>query len=181
MLSCELTVDSLNGDRHEERAVLGAVVGFLQVALLVHLALDAVLQFITATRACWALLAVSSRVSDVLLHLALAAPTTTGSMSGTNFAVRSLAGLFRRAALASVASPAIAAFAMSTLAGAVIGSRAENRVVTIAREVVALAEFTGDVLSGSIASVAVTLTAHAVASAAAFDVGLVVGSALVES
>lgn len=168
-----------------------------QQSLLVHLALDAVFEFATTSGACWALLAVLSRVSDIVLDYALATSADAISVTGTDFsAVRRFASVDRGAALASIAAPSFQAFARTALAVTVIGSGAENRVVAIAREVVAFAKRAVDNFFGVFAEVALALAAKirnydnlpgnansfnspdAVSSAAALNVSFVVASAL---
>jgi hypothetical protein len=78
---------------------------------------------------------------------ALANAALASALAGANFsATRRNAGVARGLALARLARPAGRALALAAHAGAVVSASAQQAIVTIAREVVALAERTRNVL-----------------------------------
>jgi len=95
-----------------------------------------------------ALLAISARVSSLFgVFETLANAALASALAGANFSATGRnAGVARGLALARLARPAGRALALAAHTGAVVGASAQQAVVTIAREVVALAERTRNVL-----------------------------------
>jgi len=149
---------------HKLSAVPGAIITVLQLARLVHLALDTILQLLAPARASWTLLAMSAREASLIVNRTLADTAFAGTMTGADLAASRwhtcIVGLL---AAAIGARPAWLAFATAALACTVIGTRAQLVPVPFAAEVVALAVFTGYDLNGIWSLVAFAGAANAMA------------------
>lgn len=171
-----LTFDLLLLDWHKQRAILRAhLLVLAHRSRLVHLALHTVLELVTPSGARGTLLAVLAGVAALLRRLAHTLATHALSVARADLASRWVrAGLVGCQAVARGPSPLAVAHTRPAIARAMVWARAQQTVVAIAREVVALTELARNHLRGIRSFVAVTDAAQAVATSTAVRGGRVV-------